>query len=856
MGYYSLDLDQLRQAADGPPKTPFPHQQEAFEALAEAYSLDGVTGSGGLLVLPTGAGKTFTAVSWIAHNVLRRNIKVLWLAHSCYLLDQACEEFIDFAPWIPEPRNSLNIRVISGSPSHNRAHDIQFTDDIVIVTTQTAIRNLHSSTTDRTGTLWRTQLKQFVEAGADTGLFVVLDEAHHAPAYGCRNLLVSQDTDKPGIRTMLPGANLLGLTATPTYTDPARRGWLGKIFERGVIYEADQAALTMQRILARPNYHPRPTGREYTVDDLLYDRLVRQHRDLPEEVVSKLAEDSGRNDAIVADYVANKDEYGKTIIFADRWFQCVYLKEKLQQQDVRAEAIYSHIDADPGSAEARNQLTASENDAIVARFKEGPDDDGREKIEVLLNIRMLTEGADVPDVRTVFLTRQTTSRILLRQMIGRALRGPLAGGEEEANIIMFMDEWQRMIDWASPVDLDGGTEEGRMVRGYYPLEYVAIRLVEELVKHINNPDIPLPPHDRLMPVGWYETHFAVAEEEGEETETFTEYVMVYHSTQPKFEQLIDDLLVDCPAEWAREVLEREWQQEEFERLVSRYFDSDEDDIGGQLSVEIARVARHVAQKGFAPDFHSFEERKTHNIDELGHNTLVMTGLEADEFLRAEFEKPSLLWKTFFKSYGRFASAVDAAKRRILYERRHGAPASWAPPAQPADSRLDRRRELSEEEKEQVKQRDGYACLCCGSASKRYLQIDHIRPWQHGGLTTVSNSQTLCRICNKDKATNDINFLNQTETQLIAPKERKLLGPKSCPERALRRTVNFFYHCRAVCNIRMHVRSTGRYYRAWEIELFAGNDPSWLEAESDRLLRFIREDLGHPHVEELRIVGPT
>ena len=157
MGYYSLDLDQLRQAADGPPKTPFPHQQEAFEALAEAYSLDGVTGSGGLLVLPTGAGKTFTAVSWIAHNVLRRNIKVLWLAHSCYLLDQACEEFIDFAPWIPEPRNSLNIRVISGSPSHNRAHDIQFTDDIVIVPTQTAIRNLHSSTTDRTGTLWRTQ---------------------------------------------------------------------------------------------------------------------------------------------------------------------------------------------------------------------------------------------------------------------------------------------------------------------------------------------------------------------------------------------------------------------------------------------------------------------------------------------------------------------------------------------------------------------------------------------------------------------------------------------------------------------------------------------------------------------------
>ena len=42
---------------------------------------------------------------------------------------------------------------------------------------------------------------------------------------------------------------------------------------------------------------------------------------------------------------------------------------------------------------------------------------------------MLTEGTDVPDVDTVFLTRQTTSKILLTQMIGRALRGPKFGGK-------------------------------------------------------------------------------------------------------------------------------------------------------------------------------------------------------------------------------------------------------------------------------------------------------------------------------------------------------------------------------------------------------------------------------------------
>ncbi len=747
MGYYSLDLEDCRQRlGDRPAKHPFPHQQEAIEALSEAYDLDGGRGAGGLLVLPTGAGKTFTTVSWLANNVLKRNIKILWLAQSCYLLDQAREEFIDFAPWIPEPRSSLNLRVISSSPSHDAVPDIDPSDDIVIVTTQTAIRNLHPDSTDRTGKPWHTELKEFIEAGADSGLFVVLDEAHHAPAYGCRNLLVSEEEQKPGIRTMVPAANLLGLTATPTYTDPTRRGWLSRIFEKRVIYEAKQTELTMQTILARPNYEPRETGQQFNLDDRHYDQLVRQHRDLPEEIVSKLAESSVRNDAIVADYVANRERYGKTIIFADRWFQCVYLKEKLRENGVRADAMYSRIDADPGSAEARNQRTKSDNAEILDRFKAGKDEDGRERLEVLLNIRMLTEGMDVPDVRTVVLTRQTTSRILLRQMIGRALRGPRAGGEAEANIVMFMDEWQRMIEWASPVDLDGGTEEGRMVRGYYPLEYVAIRLVEELAKHINNPDVPLPPHDRLIPIGWYDTHLVAAEAEGEETESFDEYVMVYESTRPRFERFIEEMLVSPSDEWSKEYIDPDWMAAQTESLISDFFSAEADDVDGQLAANVGRIAQHVAQTRLAPRFVSFDLRERHNLDDLGGQLVPMTGEAADCFLRTEFEDPDLLWKTFFKSYERFAAAADASKRRILYERRHGSETGPAVGAGSSSGSRDRRRELSEEEKEQVKRRDGYACLCCGNkGSGVSLQIDHIRPWQQGGPTTVTNSQTLCSV---------------------------------------------------------------------------------------------------------------
>jgi superfamily II DNA or RNA helicase len=252
---FSLQLDEFRNRDSGrAPKIPFEHQLDAFGELNRTFSFDDGPGRGGLLVLPTGAGKTFTTVKWLCDHVLKRNQKILWLAHSILLLEQAFLEFCAYAAWIPEPRQTLNGRLVSGSPAMDSAADIQTSDDLVIMTTQTAIKNLHLNATDIKGNKAVSNFWKFVNESRKTGLFVVLDEAHHAPAYGCRNLLVSQDERTPGIRLLNPHANLLGLTATPTYTNVAKRGWLGKIFEAGIIYKADKTRLTQQRILARPTY--------------------------------------------------------------------------------------------------------------------------------------------------------------------------------------------------------------------------------------------------------------------------------------------------------------------------------------------------------------------------------------------------------------------------------------------------------------------------------------------------------------------------------------------------------------------------------------------------------------------------
>lgn len=54
---------------------------------------------------------------------------------------------------------------------------------------------------------------------------------------------------------------------------------------------------------------------------------------------------------------------------------------------------------------------------------------------MIINVNILTEGADLPMTKTVFLARPTVSSVLMTQMVGRALRGTAAGGTASAYIV-------------------------------------------------------------------------------------------------------------------------------------------------------------------------------------------------------------------------------------------------------------------------------------------------------------------------------------------------------------------------------------------------------------------------------------
>jgi superfamily II DNA or RNA helicase len=140
-------------------------------------------------------------------------------------------------------------------------------------------------------------------------------------------------------------------------------------------------------------------------------------------------------------YADNAEKYGKTLIFADRWYQCEAISDFLNQHGIRTGTVYSQVDADPEIVGERKKRKSDENSRVLEAFRKG-------ELDVVINVRMLTEGTDVPDVKTVFITRQTTSQILLTQMVGRALRGPKFGGTDKAYLVFFIDEWKKLINWA------------------------------------------------------------------------------------------------------------------------------------------------------------------------------------------------------------------------------------------------------------------------------------------------------------------------------------------------------------------------------------------------------------------------
>ncbi len=818
----------LPQARDGAsPKQVAAHQQTALAKLEGWYKSSSVEPRGTILVLPTGGGKTFTAVRFACVHPLSDGFKVLWLAHTHHLLEQAFNSFDGLVASIAEPKSQLTIRVVSGGDGHFKTHSMRPTDDVVIASLQAVAR----ASLDKLDAL-----TNFIQSALGK-LLVVFDEAHHAPAPSYRRLLQQ-------LREACPGMILLGLTATPTYSNENKQGWLAKLFPQRIVHQETPQNLMAARVLAKPVFEEARTNCEPNFTDREYAQWIGSNRDIPEEMVSYLATNRPRNEYIVAYYLQHRERFGKTLIFADRWAQCEAICTLLNSRGVRADAVYSHVSYTSGTPEERNRRTAGENAKILNRFRNG-------ELDVLVNVRMLTEGTDVPDVNTVFLTRQTTSQILLTQMVGRALRGPAFGGTEKAFIVSFIDDWKQRIHWAAYEQIaDGLADDSLPEYGKRPpIHLISIELIRRLARQMDSgTNINASPFRSFLPLGWFRADFDAQVGTSDEVVPARQLILVYEYDKLHFDAFIEAMKRENLQNFEETSIQFEDVRLRLEEWEGRFFTEREHRIGLALVNDMLSIVRHMAQNDNAvPTFFSFEARDSHDLDGVAQHFIAdkLDFVAADQSLRREFVRQDRFWKTIYPKYEQFKSGFDACVNRFLHNGRHGGESSG--PVLPSYTNPEPipDREPSNDLKEQVKSRDQYRCLCCG-ATKR-LQVDHIASsYSGGGRNHLENLQTLCAECNSAKSIQSIVFRTYQTILSTAPSHLPRLSPPGGVDakdaekwaRFLRRCINFFYQCAAVYTV--SAGEKGDRLRTWTIRLFPENNPAWLTPHLPSLVNQIRE----------------
>lgn len=598
--YIKQQIQTIQPSSQNPP-LPYAFQAEAIHRL---HHMRKKSSFKGMLVLPTGGGKTTTAVRWVWESALMRGRKVLWLAHRHELLNQAYSTFCQYA------QCEVTYRIISGV--HDAARMIQ-QEQLLIASKDSLIHH-------------KDVLAKWLQGEQE--VYVIVDEAHHATSVTYRELL--EHLQHQGTRMYL-----LGLTATPFRTAETEQGALRALFTDGIFYKKDLKHLVASGILATPYFHALST--EVTIQESLNKeqwQVLQQLDQLPDQMVQKLVSNQSRNHMIVQQYKRHMVQYGKTILFAVNRLHALSLAQLFQQYEIDARVVIS------------NHETTVENQRTIQAFRQN-------EFPVLINVAILTEGADFPDVQTVFLTRPTVSSILMTQMVGRALRGEAASGTKEAYIVSFIDEWAEKIAWSNPRVLLAGENLEPLPSEQLPFqmtEVISSKLLEEMAWRLQD-TMPLQEREfeQSIPKGIYSLRYIHDEQ------AISEDILVYESDAENYEAMLQQLPAYCVQKGLHASLSRYALRFYAEELEMQFFIQDQ--LSPMYDVwDLVTLIHYYLVTGERPEILLFKEREQINVTDLAKNIIrknlsyreqqhyIQSNWEQHPFLRIFFDDQFLYYK--------------------------------------------------------------------------------------------------------------------------------------------------------------------------------------------------------------------
>ena len=240
-----------------------------------------------------------------------------------------------------------------------RAEETSHGEDVISASVQTLIRRLDKFSPDTFDT-------------------IITDEAHHAVAPSYRKIY---DHFRPRIH--------IGFTATPNRHD---RIGLGKIYDR-ILYEKDLRWGIENGYLSDINC-------QQVELNFNLKKVKRQMGDFQDGSLADVMDRERNNVGIAKAY--KELAVGPTVIFAVNVSHVKHLTEEINKICGREEAV-----AITASTENRSE--------ILDRFRKG-------EIHCLVNCMVLTEGTDLPMIRTIIMARPTQNESLLMQCVGRGTR--------------------------------------------------------------------------------------------------------------------------------------------------------------------------------------------------------------------------------------------------------------------------------------------------------------------------------------------------------------------------------------------------------------------------------------------------
>ncbi len=433
-----LDIEVEEEHAERPVQEPWPLQAEAIEDTVEGLAHK----DRGCLVMACGTGKTFTSLR-IAEKLVAEGGRILFAAPSISLVSQARRE------WLRQTTRRLKCVVVCSDATAGGygEEDIRISELECPVTTDPAAIAASLAGEGPTRVVFCTyhSLGRVTEAQAHHGApafeFAIADEAHRTTGaqIAGRNSARRVDFQEIHDGMRLRAQKRLYMTATPRiYTESSKR----KQADRGVdvidmddtrIYghilhrlpfkkAVEQHMLSDYRVIVLGVNQASVTPGLQRRLESLDEGKSRKNAPTVNEMTRVLGVSLAVNGVTEGEAIDRPGRLPRTMAFANnirrsKWYADALMESELlrattrRMQDGRAmKVVARHLDASASARQRRQELRA-----LAQADREG-------ECRIVCNVRLFTEGVDVPQLDAVAFLDPRDSQVDVVQAVGRVMR--------------------------------------------------------------------------------------------------------------------------------------------------------------------------------------------------------------------------------------------------------------------------------------------------------------------------------------------------------------------------------------------------------------------------------------------------